>query len=156
MGLDMYLEASKFISGHSFNEQPEKDMFNATVKAMGVEDLVCEHSPFLTVKVTVAYWRKANAIHNWFVVNCQNGVDECQETLVQPQQLMELADVCRRVLEDPKLAEKLLPPQGGFFFGSTEIDDWYFQDLKSTISQIDRVLSNKQAQGCDFYYQASW
>ena len=26
----------------------------------------------------VAYWRKFNALHNWFVQNCQDGVDECQ------------------------------------------------------------------------------
>ena len=29
-------------------------------------------------EVCVAYWRKANAIHSWFVENCQDGVDECQ------------------------------------------------------------------------------
>ena len=32
--------------------------------------------------VEVAYWRKANAIHGWFVYNIQDGVDDQNEYYV--------------------------------------------------------------------------
>ena len=46
----------------------------------------------------VGFWRKANHIHNWFVVNCQDGVDECQETEISKENLEELLSICKKVL----------------------------------------------------------
>ena len=46
------------------------------------------------LSINIMYWRKANAIHNWFVVNCQKGVDECQRTYIERSQLVELKDAC--------------------------------------------------------------
>jgi hypothetical protein len=51
------------------------------------------------------------------------------------------------------LAEELLPSHSGFFFGSTEYDEWYFKDLTRTVEIIDRCLASK----FDYFeYQASW
>jgi hypothetical protein len=44
------------------------------------------------------YWRKANAIHNWFVQNVQNGVDDCDIYLVTREQLEQLKEACEMVL----------------------------------------------------------
>jgi hypothetical protein len=48
----------------------------------------------------------------------------------------------------------LLPTQSGFFFGSTEFDEWYWQDVKSTIEIIDKCL--KMDDTWSFKYQSSW
>jgi hypothetical protein len=53
----------------------------------------------------VAYWRKANAIHRWFVYNVQNGIDECQLSPVTRQQLDELLEICYEVIQTAKLIE---------------------------------------------------
>ena len=53
----------------------------------------------------VAYWRKANAIHGWFVNNVQNGVDKCQKSPVTRQQLNELLSVCHEVIKSAKLID---------------------------------------------------
>jgi hypothetical protein len=45
----------------------------------------------------VGYWRKSNQIHNWFVENVQNGVDDCGAYEVNEYQLQELLDLCKRV-----------------------------------------------------------
>ena len=45
----------------------------------------------------VGYWRKANQIHNWFVENVQNGVDDCGAYEVNEYQLQELLDLCEEV-----------------------------------------------------------
>ncbi len=58
MGLDMYLNARKFTSKDYF--RPE--LYNKLV----------QEAPFAldtaTLEVNVAYWRKSNQIHAWFVV----------------------------------------------------------------------------------------
>ena len=38
--------------------------------------------------------------------------------------------ICDKVLDDNSLAEELLPTRSGFFFGSTDYDEWYFEDIK--------------------------
>ena len=94
-----------------------------------------------TITVEAGYWRKSNQIHNWFVQNVQDGVDECQEAYVSREQLKELRDTCQKVLDNHELAEQLLPTIGGFFFGGTDYDKWYFDDLEDTIKIIKASLS---------------
>lgn len=90
MGLDMYLHKS--VSGyrkadgslsHSFNDRTE-DEFGA--------------SNMVAISTSAGYWRKANAIHRWFVENVQGGNDDCKEYDVQVEQLKELLDVCMKVV----------------------------------------------------------
>jgi hypothetical protein len=59
------------------------------------------------------------------------------------------------VLDNNALAEEYLPTHSGFFFGSTEYDEWYFNDLKLTVEIVDRVLSNVP-DDWEFYYGSSW
>jgi len=61
-----------------------------------------------------------------------------------------------KVLDDPKVAEELLPTQSGFFFGSTEYDEGYVEELKSTIEQIDEVLNTVDFDEYDVEYHAWW
>lgn len=152
----MYLKARKYVSGYAFDNEDQKPYKNC-LKAIGLSTKdVSEDSPSLNVTVNVAYWRKSNHIHSWFVTNVQDGVDECQESLVDREQLTELLEICKRVAADHSLAEELLEPKGGFFFGSTEIDEWYFSDLDNTIAMLEKVLNNPKFEHCDFYYQSSW
>lgn len=102
----------------------------------------------------VAYWRKANAIHKWFVDNVQGGVDECQRSYVSREQLTALRDLCKSVLEKPDRAESAMPTQSGFFFGSTGYDQYYYEDLELTVKQLTTALDSPDE--LDFYYQASW
>ena len=103
----------------------------------------------------IMYWRKANAIHEWFVQNVQNGMDECNPHEVTQNQILELRNLCQEVLEDYTVAEELLPTTQGFFFGSTEYDEWYFMNLKSTVDAFDEILEDSEADDI-FIYQSSW
>ena len=107
-----------------------------------------------TVEVTCAYWRKANQVHAWFVREVQKGNDNCGEYYVSQDKLKELRDLCQKALDtrDPNL----LPPQDGFFFGGTDIDEWYWQDLKNTITQLDRIFALPQLSDLSFSYNSSW
>jgi hypothetical protein len=59
------------------------------------------------------------------------------------------------IVENPVIAMSLLPSTSGFFFGSTEYDQYYVDDLKETIKCLNQLLSEEEGAG-SFYYSASW
>ena len=101
------------------------------------------------------YWRKANQIHGWFVYMVMNGVDECQTVYIGWGVLQDLKDICKQVLEDRLKAEELLPTREGFFFGSTEYNDAYFELLEETVAKIE-AISLDDISDCDLFYEVSW
>lgn len=66
-----------------------------------------EHKyPSTSIMEQVGYWRKANHIHNWFVENIQDGVDDCHyHREVTEEDLGELLDVCKRVLDSCEMVD---------------------------------------------------
>ena len=152
MGLDQYLKAERYLAPHSHYGDDVKEAFHAVKKILDVE--LDNDYPSITVRCTVGYWRKANAIHSWFVENVQGGVDECQDAYVSREKLAELLNTCEEVLGDHSLANDLLPTESGFFFGSTEYDEWYFGSLEETITIIKNALALDN--DYDFSYQSSW
>lgn len=157
MGLDMYLLAHKYIGGWNHSSPTEKALFKAVRDALGLQEGdITDQSPSITVGCKVAYWRKANAIHQWFVDNVQSGEDECKPHYVSREQLQALVKICKDVLMDSSKAADLLPPQGGCFFGSLDIDEGYMDDLRGTVKQIEAALNNKRFEDFDFEYQSSW
>ena len=154
MGLDMYLYASKYTSPAEWRPEDERKKFKEILKAIDGEKFVDTDLPSVTVDLKVGYWRKANQIHQWFVDNVQDGNDNCAEYYVDRDKLIELRELCKLALKDKGKAEELLPTQSGFFFGSTEIDEWYFQDVNATIEIINRCLEMPDT--WTFKYQSSW
>jgi len=147
MGLDMYLSAKRFVW---YNED---DLSEAIAKAF--PDLKEQVVKIKEVTAEGCYWRKANQIHQWFVINVQDGEDECREYEVSREELKTLVEVCKEVLNDRSLAETKLPPHSGFFFGSTDIDEYYFEDLSYTVKSIEETLE-KFDEKWYFTYQSSW
>jgi len=157
VGLDQYLYASNYLSGGDWQPQEKQDAYAKVAEALGAERFENEEYPSITVKVKVGYWRKANQIHQWFVDNVQEGKDNCAQYYVSRDQLQELLGVCREVLtsKDEEVAKDLLPPSVGFFFGSYEISEWYWEQIDDTIKQLEKVLSEVPTDW-DFYYDSSW
>lgn len=102
----------------------------------------------------VAYWRKANAIHNWFI-QLHGEEDDGSPIGLGKDNLEELQKICAKVISNPELAEELLPTASGFFFGSTEYDEWYFGSVQETHDMIDTILKTIPDEW-SFEYQASW
>lgn len=151
----MYLKASKYVGGWEHSDRSESLMFLNVMRDIGVPaKSVTPDAPSLTVDFNVAYWRKANQIHAWFVDNVQDGKDECQRSYVSREKLKELRDLC--VLARKTKNAALLEPRSGFFFGSTDIDEWYWKDIDQTIEKLGKVLADPALKECDFYYQSSW
>jgi hypothetical protein len=104
----------------------------------------------------VAYWRKANAIHGW-IINNTGAVDDCTPIHLTKMDIVQLRDDCQKVIDEGTLetALELLPPASGFFFGSTEVDDWYWQDIKDTLEKLNTVI-DESVDDAMFEYLASW
>lgn len=51
----------------------------------------------------LGYWRKANAIHAWFVKHVQNGMDECERHEVPRKAIEQLKATCEAVVTHSKL-----------------------------------------------------
>lgn len=158
MGLDMYLSTRVSFSHYSGmveNGGIWAEEFPKAETLLDIAGIKPTVDGSVAVVATVAYWRKANAIHQWFVDAVQDGKDDCQEYYVEVGQLEKLISLCEEILADHALASDLLPTQEGFFFGGTEYDEWYFKDLEDTIKMLREAIDNRP-QYADFYYQSSW
>jgi len=155
MGLDMYLDVVK--EGKDLTIEEIRD------RLYGFED---ENTSLLETE-NVSYWRKVNAIHKWFVENVQDGVDDCEPYIVSQENVEDLIHTINKVLslakvnssEQSEKIEELLPTSSGFFFGSTEYDDYYFEELERTKSILDNLLDGLKMGHYDgdvLIYTASW
>lgn len=153
MGLDMYLNASRYLSDFDEADVEKKEAMLKLFPELEVY-LEKDKNPVREMVAEIGYWRKANAIHNWFVQNVQDGDDDCKRYFVNREELEKLKGLCQQVLADNSLAEELLPPTSGFFFGSTEIDEYYIDDLQKTVAIIDKALALPN--NWEFEYQSSW
>jgi hypothetical protein len=156
MGLDMYLSKKTYVKQWE-HKGDENFKVEVTQKGETVSHIKPERISY--IEEEVGYWRKSNQIHNWFVQNVQNGTDDCGSYFVSEEQLEKLLESCKRVLANHKLAEELLPAQGGFFFGSTDYDEYYYDDLTHTVQLIESLFLERNESGYingDIYYQSSW
>lgn len=80
------------------------------------------------------YFRKANFIYAYFSPYLKD--EECEVTM---EHLENLISRCDEVLADHSLASSLLPTQAGFFFGSTDYTDWYFNDVCDCRRQMKKL-----------------
>lgn len=163
MGLDMYLYAEKWVPFRNFDEESKSNQkFDKLVEFAELDELVDKKQGYISayVKVQIGYWRKANAIHKYFVDKCADGKDECQEIDVYRETLVALKDICGQLslTKDMEQAKELLPPQSGFFFGNTEIDEYYFNDVEYTYNLLNKILEKIPEDNYDyeFIYRASW
>lgn len=162
MGLDMYLSKKTYVKNWDHMAPEERH----TVTVVGPRAAHIRPERITEIVEQVMYWRKANAIHAWFVRDAQDGLDNCQESEVALEQLVELRDLCQTLLAeydaDPVAAtasaQRLLPTQSGFFFGDTSYDEYYWADLRDTARSLTDLFAETTDPdwGVTYTYQASW
>lgn len=155
MGLNMYLSKKTYI-GANYKYRDVKGKVKITINNIPVN---IKFDRISYIEEEVGYWRKANHIHNWFVTHCQDGIDDRREVEVSLEQLLQLLSDCKAVKENPAIAKDVLPTKSGYFFGGTDYDEYYFQDIDDTIKIIEDLLSegtDEDYLGFDVYYSSSW
>lgn len=163
MGLDMYLylEKEEYKSPYTTSpkdtdltlEYPEvMKGVEKNLERIGVSQSVTRKTTYLA-----GYWRKANAIHQWFVDNCADGEDDCRPMYCSLEQLQELLTKCIKIKMTPESAGEELPTQEGFFFGSTDYGEWYYKQIDATISILENVIAVMESDdNVRAVYEASW
>lgn len=186
MGLDMYMDVRRSVYPSMDTEEHAK--LKAIMDGQMAGRFLSNVDSFddvIHIGQRVAYWRKANAIHAWFVTNVQDGIDECQESCVSKEDLAKLVAVCADVLllmnpfceeaydtndwecaavipdEVKDKVEDLLTPTSGFFFGSTNIDRWYYCYVRYTYDRLKELLAWLEEECSEnrywtVTYQSSW
>lgn len=154
MGLDQYLTKRHYVKNWD-HMRPDELHHITVVKGSKLSTIKPERISEIVEQV--AYWRKANQIHNWFVENCQEGKDECQDAYVEREKLVLLLGLVSEVLlcKSDEVAREKLPPSAGFFFGGTEIDEDYWTDLEETKKLLTDILAEPE-DDASFYYHSSW
>ena len=183
MGLDMYLYKKTYVK--NWNHMSPEERHKITIKKGNKvrKDIKPERVSYIVEEV--GYWRKFNALHNRFVQDCADGVDDCKEMLVPKETMEQILNDLKEikvsldkspkkkvqvevgwsggekmydeieVYEDTSVVEDLLPPTPGFFFGSTEVDKYFYQEVCNTIELFEELLTENEGAG-DFHYEASW
>jgi hypothetical protein len=170
MGLDMYLYKKTYVKNWEHTNPELRHEFTVKIGGNVRPDIKPERICYITEEV--AYWRKFNALHGWFVENCGGGVDECQQIYVGEDKMKELLETLKKVsevLNRSKEVVKVLQdwngkdyevttfdcedeldgifsPTQGFFFGSDEIDRYFKKEVEETIEVIDGLLKETQSE----------
>jgi hypothetical protein len=182
MGLDHYLTKRTYVKNWSHQDESEKHQVIVLKNKQPRTDIKTERVSNIVEEI--AEWRKFNALHNWFVQNVQDGVDNCGEYYVNRDDLKKLLEILKKVkasldgskktgggsavnadgtlnldddeeeFEDTSVAEELLPTASGFFFGGTCYDRYYYENVVDTINILEAELT--QNAYCDYYYSSSW
>lgn len=153
MGLDQFLHKKIFLSG---KKQIKK--LESIYKIFPKE----QYGEAVEIIFEIGYWRKANAIHKWFVDNIQDGNDDCGTYYVFIEKLMELKNLCEQVLANHSKANELLPTTEGCFFGNTDYGELYFKQLEDTIEIINNIANKEiiskmtNTEGGWYEYSSSW
>jgi hypothetical protein len=178
MGLDMYLYKSKKVEGWTAKDYRKvenltyemdkkidiKTLENAIKYLKEITylpnleqiDLKVKNNKCYLFLEQVGYWRKANAIHRWFVKNIQDGMDECDYFFVTKEHLENLMTDCDKVLNNILECKNVLPTQDGFFFGSSDYDLYYIENIKSTYELCSKLLKQIDFNHEVLLYQSSW
>lgn len=89
-------------------------------------------------------WRKHNFVMGWLRTYDYDEVDiNCKDIVLTEEMTKDLRNKCYGILALYKrkrnwqtVAETVLPPYQGFFFGSYELDEYYIQDIQHVYDTI--------------------
>lgn len=89
------------------------------------------------------YWRKANQIRRWIVDHAGYPPQANQEPFVLTEDILNcLVDDCVYVLVNRDSAMEVMPTSDGFFFGSVDIFEWYYQKLAETVRNVSALVAS--------------
>lgn len=134
--------------------------FNEKVLTIDEVEKLLEKDKQWMYKVSDAYFRKVNFIYEFFEEDINH---DNELALVNAEDIQRLINVCKDTLDAHKkndaegmaYAMANLPTRSGFFFGSTEYDDWYWNDVKDCIKQM-KQLHKKLKEGDKVLISFSW
>lgn len=160
MGLDQYFYEKRYLRMKADAKEGESDSPSVTVEAYrdisGKEHKAEVITGVSSVIREVGYFRKANQIQGFMEARFTErfGVDDgyggksinCVDIILDAQDIKDLYNICKELLaikgkkKFAKAAAEKLPCRKGFFFGSTEYDEYYRADLEEYVKMVDERM----------------
>lgn len=151
MGLDMYLY--KRLYTKNWNHTPTEKRHKVRIER-GDLPVFGYSNPSYVIQEH-HYWRKFNALHSYIVETFADGIDKCQEIRLSKSDINLILDTLTECYKTKD--SSLLEPKKGFLFGSTEVDDYYWECIADSIDSLRILLREMEYDdNIDCYYQASW
>lgn len=146
---------------------------------MGLDMYLFQRDPSnMESDIELGYWRKFNALHGliWFMKMEEYEDDNTTEmvlTAIEIESILSCLKEVKQILEEDctyetyedgeqypvfteaaiEKATDLLSPYPGIFFGSYEIDLWYYHNIKRSIPIFEKALELAE-EGEEIYYYA--
>ena len=180
MGLDMNLSRKTYVKNWEHQKPEEKH----TITIEGPKKDLIKTERISHVEEDIMYWRKANAIHQFLLDGrednceevgvptrrikelydiCERIIKECplEDGVVNNGQVLingqwVPSTEMGKIMTNQELAAKLLPTTSGFFFGSTDYDQWYYDDIVRTHKVLGELMQEPKWDYADYVYNASW
>lgn len=142
MGLDILIWKLKKNNYRSSDEVAEdiEDYYDMQCDGGHSKEEIEQACPF-TDEDKAIYFRKVNFLYAYF-----EGLLDQEDTvaLFDKGSVEDLIEICEEVLDHHAndkdngvdFAEANLPTCSGFFFGSTEYDEYYFEDVKAVLGEL--------------------
>lgn len=113
---------------------------------------------FMKRKLTeVAYFRKYNFLIPVMEKILETKIKNGNFYNVDEEDIKKLRDRCKLVMENHDYAKELLPTTEGFFFGSTDYDEYYFNDVEHVYNECNKILENMtESEDTDFVFYVDW
>ena len=150
MGLDMYLEARRYLPPCSEEIAPVRHAIGRAIGYTPPTERPGNDATLMEitgVTVRVGYWRQCHPLHQWFVSNVLESYDDCRAAHVSPEVLAELEDQLGQVSDDPESASEHFVSEGDEPMSEGDID----YTLRIVVQ-----AKKLQERGWDIYYRASW
>lgn len=106
--------------------------------------------PCSSLMQEVGYWRKANAIHRYFVDAVQDGEDDCRcHNEVTPEILEDLRDRCKRIIESTAVINDNIVRGMHYDFSS---ESWQELMEESEAAPDENVCNRELPTQCGFFF----
>lgn len=91
-----------------------------------------------------------------FLLPFFNYTENYEDIEINKQQVEDLVNICKQVLKEKSKAKTLLPNIEGFFFGSTEYDEMYFDNVKLVLQRFQYLLKTFNFEKDKLIMSCSW
>ena len=85
--------------------------------------------------------RKENHIQS-YIEGEVGDVENCDYLFLEREHIEKLVERLQRVKDDHTQAGVLLPTQAGFFYGNTDYDEFYFEDIEAELKEFREILDS--------------
>jgi hypothetical protein len=97
------------------------------------------------------FFKKVNFLLPFF-----DYTENYEDIEINKQQVEDLVNTCKQVLKEKPKAKTLLPNTEGFFFGSTEYDEMYFDNVKLVLQRFQHLLKTFNFEKDKLIMSCSW